>query len=332
MHSVTLDSSGSPKKRTLSRGLSEDESLRSIIKETESSSRRLPRSESRAGTLKRRSDSQSDQELFMGLPEMLELQASYDEVVQELRGMEVEREALLFQVDVLQDTLEGVEELLAEAQREAGQASVELEQERQAKRKLESLVGSLMEEVQRLKEEKNNKPTAPVNMVDEAIIQGRQIKNYAKELNEATHKEEKDTSQCETHSIKSNKVEPAATEEDGEREEDGVLMKLRRMVNKPLGHLPSLALDGLMVEDGVLQRPCENGQDLSSDKNDSDSISAYEDAFSGTPEEDRLFPGDGEASDLPLDSENKEEGPTNNGQANCSKMQDPKNPDGCTLS
>lgn len=53
----------------------------------------------------------------------MELQASYDEVVQELRGLEVEREALLFQVDVLQDTLEGVEELLAEAQREAGQAS-----------------------------------------------------------------------------------------------------------------------------------------------------------------------------------------------------------------
>ena len=43
--------------------------------------------------------------------------------MQELRGLEVEREALLFQVDVLQDTLEGVEELLAEAQREAGQAS-----------------------------------------------------------------------------------------------------------------------------------------------------------------------------------------------------------------
>lgn len=37
--------------------------------------------------------------------------------------MEVEREALFFQVDVLQDTLEGVEELLAEAQREAGQAN-----------------------------------------------------------------------------------------------------------------------------------------------------------------------------------------------------------------
>lgn len=45
-------------------------------------------------------------------------------MVQELRGLEVEREALLFQVDVLQDTLEGVEELLAEAQREAGQANL----------------------------------------------------------------------------------------------------------------------------------------------------------------------------------------------------------------
>lgn len=45
-------------------------------------------------------------------------------MVQELRGLEVEREALLFQVDVLQDTLDGVEELLAEAQREAGQANL----------------------------------------------------------------------------------------------------------------------------------------------------------------------------------------------------------------
>lgn len=45
-------------------------------------------------------------------------------MVQELRGLEVERETLLFQVDVLQDTLESAEELLAEAQREAGQASM----------------------------------------------------------------------------------------------------------------------------------------------------------------------------------------------------------------
>lgn len=53
----------------------------------------------------------------------LELQASYEEVLQELRRLEVERECLLFQVDVLQDSLEGAEELLAEAQREVGQAS-----------------------------------------------------------------------------------------------------------------------------------------------------------------------------------------------------------------
>lgn len=33
MLSVSLDSSGSPRKRTISRGLSEDESLRSIISE-----------------------------------------------------------------------------------------------------------------------------------------------------------------------------------------------------------------------------------------------------------------------------------------------------------
>lgn len=33
MHSVTLDGSGSPRKRAFSRGLSEDESLRNIIKE-----------------------------------------------------------------------------------------------------------------------------------------------------------------------------------------------------------------------------------------------------------------------------------------------------------
>ncbi len=33
MHSVTLDGSGSPRKRTFSRGISEDESLRSLIKE-----------------------------------------------------------------------------------------------------------------------------------------------------------------------------------------------------------------------------------------------------------------------------------------------------------
>ncbi|XP_031178259.1 leucine-rich repeat flightless-interacting protein 1 isoform X1 [Sander lucioperca] len=326
MHSVTLDSSGSPRKRTLSRGLSEDESLRCIIKETESSSRRLTRSDSRAGTLKKRSDSQhSDQDILMGLPEMLELQANYDEVVQELRGLEVERETLLFQVDFLQDTLEGVEEVLAEAQREAGHARLELEQEREAKRKLESMVCSLMQEVERLKEERNNESSAPVNAhesVDEETRQGHQMNNDAKELM-------KDSSLCEPHSSESR---GRALEEE-EQSEGTELMKLRKLANKPLGHMPSLAVDNPFSVDGVLQRPYENGvddgQNPSSDRTDSDSISAYEDASAETPEQDRLFPGDANTCELPDDSE---KGSTNNCLVNDGDTQNPKNPDACLVS
>ncbi|CAN9512288.1 unnamed protein product [Ophioblennius macclurei] len=317
MHSVTLDSSVSPKKRTFSRGLSEDESLRSIIKETDISSRRLTRSDSRAGTLKKRTDSQSDQDLFMGLPEMLELQASYDEAVQELRGLEVEREALLFQVDVLQDTLEGVEELLAEAQREAGQATLELEQERAAKRKLETMVQSLMQEVERLQEERKNIPPASAIMTQEASRQENLTETDAKEDN-------KDS--------KGNDGGLA----DKESEDAGNTTKLRKMVSKPPGHMPSLALNHQASEDGVLQRPCENGIEddceHSSDANDTDSVSAYEDASAETPEEDKLFPGDGEDSEPPNDPEKKDNGPTNNHQADGGEAHDGKNPDGCILS
>ncbi|KAK2862273.1 hypothetical protein Q5P01_001806 [Channa striata] len=330
MHSVTLDSSVSPKKRTLSRGMSEDESLRSIIKETDSSSRRLTRSESRTGTVKRRSDSQFDQDLVMGLPEMLELQASYDEVVQELRGLEVEREALLFQVDVLQDTLEGVEELLAEAQREAGQTSLELEREREAKKKLESRICSLMQEVERLKEERNNKPSAPVSTQGnegEATRQGSQMKQQ----NPAAHREEKESSVLEPHSSESKGAAPE--EAVGVEDEGGFLAKLRKMVSKPL---PSLALDHLVSEDGVIQRPFENGRDSdrdpSPDRNDSDSISAYEDASAETPEHDKIFAGDGDVLDLPDDSENKGKGPTTTCQVDESMTQDAKNSDNCVVS
>ncbi|XP_017160498.1 leucine-rich repeat flightless-interacting protein 2 isoform X2 [Poecilia reticulata] len=283
MHSAALDSSGSPRKRTVSRGMSEDESLRSIIKETDSSSRRLPRSDSRTGTLRKRTDSQSDQDLFMGLPDMLELQASYDEAVQELRGLEVEREALLFQVDVLQDSLEGVEELLAEAQREAGQAGLALEREREEKRKLESLVCSLMKEVERLREEATSH-----------------------------YKEERDSLLCEPCSTKLANGGVAGPEEGG-RAAGGVLTKPRRMVNH---------LDGVVDTDGVLQRPYEShrrdGRDPSPDRNDSDK-SAYEDASAETPEQDRTFPGDG---DLPHDSEAKEKCPADNSQTRDSSNPD----------
>nr|XP_020448508.1 leucine-rich repeat flightless-interacting protein 2-like [Monopterus albus] len=330
MHSATLDSTGSPKKRMFSRGLSEDESLRSIIQETESSSRRLARSDSRAGAPKRRSDSQeTDQDLFMGLPEMLELQANYEEVVQELRGLEVEREALLFQVDVLQDTLEGVEELLAEAQREAGQASLELEQEREAKKKLESLVCSLMQEVERLKEEQSNKLSVPANTHrNEETRQGPEMKYDATELTEAAHGEEKDSSLSEPHS--SDSVGQVFEElQQGVEGEENILTKLRRMVAKT--HIPSLAVDILTSGEGVLQRPYENcvdyEQDRSLDTNDVDSISAYEDALADTPEQDRIFPGDGDSLDLLDDSESKEKN-----LANDNKNQDPRSADLCVVS
>lgn len=320
MHSVTLDSSGSPKKRTLSRGISEDESLRSFIKESESSSsRRLARSDSRTGTLKRRTDSQSDQDLLMGLPEMLELQASYDEVVQELRGLEVEREALLFQVDVLQDTLEGVEELLAEAQREAGQTSLELEREREAKRKLESMVCSLMQEVERLKEGRDNTPPAPMNTHGNEA--GHQTKNVA-------HTEGTD---CPSRGRASEEMGPNEEVE----EEGNALTKLRKMVSKPLSHLPTLALDNPLSEDGVIRRPYENGVENgrdSPDKNDSDSISAYEDASAETPEQDRLFPDEADTSELPYDSESKEKSSANNCQVNDGETQESKNQDQCVVS
>ncbi|XP_020500769.1 leucine-rich repeat flightless-interacting protein 1 isoform X1 [Labrus bergylta] len=316
MHSVTLD--GSPKKRTLSRGISEDESLRSLIKDSESTSRRLARSDSRAGTLKRKTDSQTEQDLFMGLPEMLELQASYDEVVQELHGLEVERETLLFQVDVLQDTLEGVEELLAEAQREAGQANMELEQEREAKRKMERLMCSLMQEVERLKEAGNDQLSAPVNTqgCEDEPTKGHQMENKAEDLMEATRREEKDPS-----------IGGASKEEGkGEAAEDkgNVLIRMK-MVNKPLAQMPSLALDNPLSEDGVLRRPYENGvdgRDPSPERNDSDSISAYEDASAETPEQEGMFPG--ENLELPHDSENSE--------GDSCQPSDPKSPESCIVS
>ncbi|XP_068172469.1 golgin subfamily A member 2 [Antennarius striatus] len=331
MHSGPVDTNGSPRKRTLSRGISEDESLRSIIKEAESSSRRLTRSDSRAGTLKRRSDSQqSDLDLSMGHPDMLELQSSYDAVVQELHGLEIERETLLFQVNVLQDTLESVEELLAETQGEAKQASSELEQEREAKRKLESMVSSLMEEVERLKEERNDKPSEPVStqgsgcdQVDAITTQEHQVK-YAPGSEESQSSESRDG------------VSEEVTQSGDVAEEGNILQNLRRVITKPLNHMPSLALENPFSEEGVLRRSydtdCSNGRDPSPDRNDSDSISAYEDAYAETPEQDGLFPGEAGTLELPADSENLEERSANSRVVSEDETGDPKNPENCVVS
>ncbi|XP_072308675.1 uncharacterized protein [Eucyclogobius newberryi] len=272
MLSAALDGSGSPKKRGFSRGVSEDESLRSFIKEAEtSSSRRLTRSDSRAGTLKKKTDSQTEQELLMGLPEMLELQASYEEAVVELRGLEVERETLLFQVDVLQDSLEGVEELLAEAQREAGQANTELGREREARRKLEGMVSALVKEVERLKEDRNDAPTAKrTDELDSPPAAGAD----------------------------SDSIRPAAPPAG---DIELVVEKVHKLVSMSPARGPTLALESPPCEEGVLLRPYQNG--LDDEKTDSDSVSAYEDAPADTPDNDGPFPGEDAAADLPHDSD-----------------------------
>ncbi|XP_029631482.1 leucine-rich repeat flightless-interacting protein 1 isoform X1 [Salmo trutta] len=339
MHSGTLERAGSPRKRTLSRGVSEDESLRNIIKETESSTRRLTHSDSRGGTLKRRSGSQQseeDQEL-MELPEMNDLQASYDDVLQELRGLELQRETLLFQVDILQDTLEGAEEMLAEAQREASHATMELEREREAKRKLEDIVSSLMQEVERLKEERNTISAVPVYTLvkeqereDEMARQQAQemkIKKEAQEqIRDAPRDEDNSRQDAPLSIIRLDSESPGPN--NGLSSETSTAGLLASFFKKGRGEQPSdsptrpspLHVARLVssedVADGAQdsftkftkivsktfgplalgsQTPGsnqeENGRDLSPDRNnDTDSISAYEDACADMPE---LEEGDG---------------------------------------
>lgn len=121
--------------------------------------------------------------------------------------------------------------------------------------------------------------------------------------------------------------------QDERAEDEGsVLVKMHRMVSKPLGYTPSLALDNPGSEDGVLQRPygndSEDGREASPDSNDSDSISAYEDASAETPEQDRIFPGDENSLELPDDSMTKEGCLSNDSR----ESQNPKTPESCVVS
>ncbi|XP_010879468.2 leucine-rich repeat flightless-interacting protein 2 [Esox lucius] len=310
MHAGSLESAGSPRKRTLSRGVSEDESLRNIIKETESPARRLTRSDSRGGNFKWRSGSQQsdeDQELIMELPEMFDLQASYDDVVQELRGLELQRETLLFQVDVLQDALEGAEEMLAEAQREASHTTMELERERESKRKLEDMVSSLLQAVERLEEEKNTKPAVHM-LVREQEMAGQQaqemdIKKEGPDQIGNAPRDEGSESPSPNNRLslqKANGEQPldslsqppllkkavSGSSVDSEyvekRADDS--FKLNNMTNTFTGPL-------VLESQSHWDSQAEDGRDRSPDRNnDTDSISAYEDACAETPE---LDEGDG---------------------------------------
>ncbi|XP_026876135.2 uncharacterized protein si:ch1073-456m8.1 [Electrophorus electricus] len=156
MNSGTLEKTDSPKKRILSRGMSEEESLRHIIQEAEQTPKRLNRSDSRHGLRKRGEmrDSQSEEE--HAVTNMMELQANYEDCLQELQTLELKQEVVLFQVDCLQDALLGAEEMLAETQREAHEIRMELERERERRRTLEDMVASLTQEVDWLKEEKKS--------------------------------------------------------------------------------------------------------------------------------------------------------------------------------
>lgn len=54
----------------------------------------------------------------------MELQQNYEVCLAELQGAELQQEVLLFQVECLQDALEGAEETLIETKREAHQISM----------------------------------------------------------------------------------------------------------------------------------------------------------------------------------------------------------------
>ncbi|XP_035633926.1 leucine-rich repeat flightless-interacting protein 1-like isoform X3 [Oncorhynchus keta] len=314
MHSGALERAGSPRKRTLSRGVSEDESLRNIIKE----------------------QSVEDQEL-MELPEMNDLQASYDDVLQELRGLELQRETLLFQVDVLQDALEGAEEMLAEAQREASHATMEVEREREAKRKLEDIVSSLMQEVERLKEERNTISAVPVyTLVKEQEREDEMARQQAPEMKikKGAQEQIRDAPRDEDSSRQDAPLSIIRLDSEGPGPNNGLSSEtstgglLASFFKKGRGEQPSDSLtqpsplhvarlvSSEDVADGAQdsftkftkivnktfgplalgsQTPGsnqeENGRDLSPDRNnDTDSISAYEDACADMPE---LEEGDG---------------------------------------
>lgn len=106
-----------------------------------------------------------------------------------------------------------------------------------------------------------------------------------------------------------------------------MLAKLKQVVSQSLSHVPSLALDVPAAADGILQRPYDSGstaavgeRDLSSaEQNDTDSLSAYEDASAETPEHERPYPGQLESLELPHDLDHGD-------------GQQPKSPESCVVS
>lgn len=144
----------------------------------------------------------------------------------------------------------------------------------------------------------------------------------------------------ETDSSQSSSTGPLEPDERGQRagaEEEGSPLKKLQRISNVSSHLASLALDNPLPEDGVLRRPCDghDGRDPSPDQsNDSDSVSAYEDAVADTPEMERLFPGVTDIAELPDDlSTRRGDGSlSNNVQHSDTEAPDNTHPDSCILS
>ena len=155
------------------------------------------------------------------------------------------------------------------------------------------------------------------------------VTTHESETERATCSADQEAALCQSRSV------TASGQSEETEDEGGVVPKLRMKVSKPLSHEPSLALDNLVAVDGVLQRPYKNDvqeeRDPSSDQNDSDSQSAYEDASADTPEQGRRFPGKAETPELPHDSE-KDESSLISCQVSDEKTQDHNAPDQCVVS
>ncbi|KAG7319033.1 hypothetical protein KOW79_017507 [Hemibagrus wyckioides] len=313
MHSDPVEKSASPRKRIVSRAMSEEESLRHII-EAEESPKRLSRRDSRYGSLRRGETrgSQSEDEPAENTS-MMELQQNYEMCLAELQSIELRQEVLLFQVECLQDALEGAEEMLTESKREAHQFSMELEREREQRRKLENDVASLTQELERLKEEKVSVPA-------ESIIQEQKEAAVITDNPDAD-----DVDGCESNEIKSEDTPSQPTVSTNSFANFAatayLLFKNRRL--EPILSRQAAA-DGTTVDEEVKNTHAvgsEGSSRKSHDGEDYDESSGYEDAPSdfspSTPD------GSSDAG-LPEDGESE--------LKNSNEARNVRDPDACLLS
>ncbi|KAK1150979.1 trichohyalin-like [Acipenser oxyrinchus oxyrinchus] len=173
MHAEVFERQATPRRRVFSRCMSEDGVLDYMIKESEGplSAKREARTQARRAHLKSLENEKQqteEEELVLKSLEMSdesELQEQYEEALQSVKQLEVQQGVLCFEVDWLRDVLEGMEEQLAEAERQSRDAYLEMQRERQAKQELEGTVRRLLQELERLREENS---TSQVTMVEKA--------------------------------------------------------------------------------------------------------------------------------------------------------------------